>query len=519
MAETPIVPPVPEFEARVDRERARIEKGGAPKYHAKNAETGKLFARERIKLLVDDGSFVEDGLFANGLDPEFPADGVITGLARVHGRSVALMANDSTVKAGSWGKRTVEKILRIQEMALKLRCPMFYLVDSAGARITDQVEMFPGRRGAGRIFYNQCQMSGLVPQVCLLFGPSAAGGAYIPAFCDVVVMVDGNASMYLGSPRMAEMVIGEKVTLEEMGGAKMHNSVSGCGDVLAKTEQDAIAWGRRYLQYFPKNCSEKPPLVEAKPPKHGPKTIAEIIPPDQNKFFDMHAVLNELIDEGSWCEIKKMFAQEVITGLCRIEGRVLGIIASQPKYKGGVLFVDSADKSARFITLCDAFNIPILYIADVPGFMIGTKVEREGIIRAGAKMIMAVSEATVPKISLILRKAYGAGLYAFGGPGFDPDVTIALPQAMIAVMGPEAAVNAVYFNKIQEKPEAERPAFVAQLREEYKADIDIYKLAAEQVIDDIVPAHDLRKTIAARLAYLADKVEPVKNKKRSVTPV
>ena len=507
------------FEERVDRERDRIARGGPAKYHAKNAESGKLFARDRIRLLVDDGSFVEDGLFANATDTEFPADGVITGLARVEGRPVAIMANDSTVKAGSWGKRTVEKILRIQEQALKLRCPMYYLVDSAGARITDQIEMFPGRRGAGRIFYYQCQMSGLVPQICLLFGPSAAGGAYIPAFCDVICMVEGNASMYLGSPRMAEMVIGEKVTLEEMGGAKMHCSVSGVGDVLVKTEADALAWGRRYLGYFPAHSGEQPPTRTSIEPKHGPKTIEQIIPPDQNKFFDMYAVINELVDEGSFCEIKKLWAAELVTGLCRIEGRVVGIVASQPKVKGGVLFVDSADKAARFITLCDAFNIPLLYLSDVPGFMIGTKVESQGIIRAGAKMVMAVSEATVPKIAVVLRKAYGAGLYAFGGPGFDPDITIALPQAMIAVMGPEAAVNAVYFNKIQEQPESERPAYVARLRDEYKQDIDIYKLASEQVVDDVVPARDLRRSIALRLSFYAQKEQPVRRKRRSVTPV
>src|ERR1700734_1853122 len=220
---------------------ARIETGGAPKYHAKNAETGKLFARERIARLVDAGSFVEEAALAKNTDPELPADGVITGTATVEGRPVAIMANDSTVKAGSWGRRTVEKILRIQETALSLRVPMLYLVDSAGARITDQIEMFPGRRGAGRIFFNEVQMSGYIPQICLLFGPSAAGGAYIPAFCDIVIMNEGNASMYLGSPRMAEAVIGEKVTLEEMGGARMHCSVSGCGDRLAKTEPEAIA--------------------------------------------------------------------------------------------------------------------------------------------------------------------------------------------------------------------------------------------------------------------------------------
>src|SRR5438067_4232216 len=248
------------FDDKVKAELARIEKGGAPKYHQKNAESGKLFVRERVRLLLDEGSFLEDAALANALDPELPADGVITGLGRIGGRLVALMANDSTVKAGSWGRRTVEKILRIQEQALKLRCPMIYLVDSAGARITDQLEMFPGRRGAGRIFFLQCQMSGLVPQLCLLFGPSAAGGAYIPAFCDIVVMVEGNASMYLRSPRMAEMVIGEKVTLEELGGARMHCSVSGCGDVLVKTEEEAIDAAKRYLSFFPENFASPPPV-------------------------------------------------------------------------------------------------------------------------------------------------------------------------------------------------------------------------------------------------------------------
>ena len=507
------------FDDKVKAELSRIEKGGASRYHQKNAEAGKLFARERVRLLLDPDSFVEDGAFANGLDPELPADGVITGIGRMEGRTVTVMANDSTVKAGSWGRRTVEKIVRIQEQSIKLRCPMLYLVDSAGARITDQVEMFPGRRGAGRIFYLQCQMSGLVPQVCLLFGPSAAGGAYIPAFCDIVVMVEGNASMYLGSPRMAEMVIGEKVTLEELGGAKMHCTVSGCGDVLVKTEQEAIVAARRYLSYFPENFAGALPLRDPLPPASSGKRIEDLIPADQNKFFDMFALIRELVDRDSLFELKRLFAPEVITALVRIDGGPVGIVASQPKHKGGVLFVDSADKAARFIWLCDAFGIPILYLADVPGFMIGTKVERQGIIRHGAKMIMAVSEATVPKLCVIVRKAYGAGLYAFGGPAFEPDATIALPQAMIAVMGPEAAVNAVFFNKIQEKPESERAAYVQKLRDEYRADIDIYKLAAEQVVDSIVPGERLRAEIVKRFAAAAQRERPLSPKRRSVTPV
>jgi acetyl-CoA carboxylase carboxyltransferase component len=507
-------------EQKIAEVLARVEKGGAPKYHQKNAETGKLFARERISRLVDQGSFVEDAALANAVDPELAADGVITGTARVAGRVVALMANDSTIKAGSWGRRTVEKILRIQDTAARLEVPMLYLVDSAGARITDQIEMFPGRRGAGRIFYNQVQMSGRVPQVCLLFGPSAAGGAYIPAFCDIVVMVEGNASMYLGSPRMAEMVIGEKVSLEEMGGAKMHCSVSGCGDVLAKSEDEAIAFARSYLAYMPQSFREVPKDVTPREPKKSGKRIADIVPVDENKAFDMMHLIDEVIDEGSFVEIKKLFARELVTGFARIEGRPVGIVANQPKWLGGVLFVDSADKAARFIWLCDAFNVPLLYLADVPGFMIGTKVERQGIIRAGAKMIAAVSEATVPKLSVVVRKAYGAGLYAMCGPAFEPDACIALPTASIAVMGPQAAVNAVYFNKIQEVPAGpERDAYVAKLRDEYRADIDLVKLASEMVVDAVVPGERLREEIARRLGRCEGRREERAPKRHLVPPV
>ena len=398
-----------------------INAGGHPKYHDKLKGTNKLFVRDRLKLLFDDGRYEEDGRFANCEAGDLPADGVVTAIGQIDGQTVCVMANDSTIKAGSWGFRTVEKIIRIQETAEKLQVPILYLVDSAGARITDQLEMFPGRRGAGRIFHNQVRLSGLVPQICILFGPSAAGGAYIPAFCDIVIMVDGNASMYLGSPRMAEKVIGEKVSLEEMGGARMHCTVSGCGDVLADDEEQAILLARRYISYFPANFAEFPPLEETRVPIEG-KTLEEIIPENQNVPFDMYACIERLIDADSFFEIKKLFAPELITGLARMDGQVIGIVANQPKVKGGVLFVDSADKAAKFITLCDAFSIPLLFLADVPGFMIGTKVERAGIIRHGAKFISAMSSATVPKISVIVRKAYGAGLYAMCGPAFEPDV-------------------------------------------------------------------------------------------------
>jgi acetyl-CoA carboxylase carboxyltransferase component len=500
---------------------AKIREGGAAKYHQSNAQVGKMFCRARIAALCDDGGrdFVEDGLFANALAGDLPADGVVTGIGRVHGRPVAIMANDSTVKAGSWGERTVEKIVRIQEVAGRQRIPLVYLVDSAGARITDQIDMFPGRRHAGRIFHNQVKLSGAVPQICLLFGPSAAGGAYIPAFCDVVFMVDKNASMYLGSPRMAEMVIGEKVTLEEMGGARMHCEVSGCGDLLASDEASCLAAAREYLAYLPLSSDETPPAAAAKPPFAAAKRLDDLLPANQNQAFEIRDAIAAIVDEGSFFELKKLFAREIVTGFARLDGKVIGVVANQPKWKGGVLFVDSADKAARFIWLCDAFNIPLLFLADVPGFMIGKAVERQGIIRHGAKMIAAMSDATVPRICVVLRKAYGAGLYAMSGPGFEPDATLALPQASIAVMGAEAAVNAVYANKIAEKPEAERAAYVEELRAQYRDDVDILKLAANLHIDAIVPGDNLRAELIRRFATATRKRVQGYAKRRSVLPV
>src|SRR4051794_826835 len=427
------------------------------------------------------------------------------------------MANDSTVKAGSWGARTVEKIIRAIESAYRTGVPMVWLVDSAGARITDQVEMFPGRRGAGKIFHTQVRASGSIPQVCALFGPSAAGGAYIPAFCDVVVMVEGNASMYLGSARMVEMVVGEKTTLEEMGGAKMHCSVSGVGHFLASDEPQAIEIVRRYLSYLPSNWTEPPPAVE--PTEAGAGDLRALVPASERQAFDMRKYVKALVDDGTFFEIHALWARELVVGFARLDGEVVGIVGNNPMFKGGVLFVDSADKATRFIQLCDAFNVPLLFLADVPGFMVGTAVEREGIIRHGAKMISAVSEATVPKISVIVRKAYGAGLYAMAGPGFDPDATIALPTAMIAVMGAEAAVNAVYYNRIQAIAAEERPAFVAQRRAEYERDIDILRLASELVVDAIVEPEELRGELVRRFAAARGKDRGFSRRRHGVTPV
>jgi methylmalonyl-CoA decarboxylase subunit alpha len=493
--------------------------GGPERHRVRAAEQGKLPVRARVALLFDPDSFVEEGLLAGWEQEGLGAEGVVTGIGTVGGRPVAVMANDPTVKAGSWAPKTVEKILRIQERALSLRTPLVYLVDSAGARINEQVQMFPGRRHAGRIFFNQVRLSGVVPQVCVLFGPSAAGGAYIPAFCDVVIMRDGNASMYLGSPRMAEMVIGEKVTLEEMGGARMHTSRSGVGHALVSTDEEGIEFARRYLGCFPSSFADPPPAAPpAAPASDHP--IRSIIPADENKPFDMRLLLDSLVDAESLLEIHARWAREVIVGYARLDGRVIGIVANQPKVKGGVLFVDSSDKAARFIWTCNAFNIPLLFLADVPGFMIGTQVEREGIIRHGAKMISAVSEANVPKISVIVSEAYGAGLYAMAGPAFDPDCCLALPTASIAVMGPSAAINAVYYNQLQAiADEAERAARTEELRREYAEDIDILHLASELVVDAVIQPEDLRDQLIRRFALAAGKDRQWPDKGNPVTPV
>jgi acetyl-CoA carboxylase carboxyltransferase component len=485
---------------------------------AKLAAQGKLYVRDRVALLLDEGTFVEDGQLANALAAGLPADGVVTGQGQVDGRPVLIVANDPTVKAGSWGARTVEKMIRITERALSEELPIFWLIDSAGARITDQVALFPGPRGAGRIFHNQVALSGKVPQICCLFGPSAAGGAYIPAFCDIVIMVEGNASMYLGSPRMAEMVVGEKVTLEEMGGARMHATVSGCGDNLAVDDADAIEQAKLFFSYLPTCWREQPPDTEADEP--AAELGAGSVPADESVPFDMHLVIDGLADADSFFEIKPDFAAEVIIGFGRVDGRPVGFVANNSAVRGGVLFIDSADKCARFIWLCDAFNLPLLYLADVPGFMIGTEVERQGIIRHGAKMITAVSEATVPQLSIIVRKAYGAGLYAMDGPGFLPDACIALPTARIAVMGPQAAVNAVYAAKIAEiADDAEREAFIKAKRAEYEQDVDLLRLAAELAIDAIIEPHELRAEIVARFRALAGKTRDPIAKRHGVPPV
>ena len=460
----------------------------------------KLPVRDRLAVLFDPGTFVEDGLLAGAADADggLPADGVVTGVGRVDGRPVAVIAHDFTVKAGSWGALTCEKQIRILERADRDLLPVVYLVDSAGGRLTDQMGFFPGRRGASAIFNLQVRLSGRVPQLCCLHGPSAAGGAYMPAFCDWVGMVAGNASMYLASPRVAEKVTGERTTLEAMGGAMMHAEVSGCGDEVFDADWEAIAAARLLLSYLPDDFRSAPP----RKPAAGPEKAwpAGLIPTDPNVAYDVREVVDRVVDAGTFFEVKARWAREMVVGLARLDGRVVGIVANQPKVRSGAIFVDSADKATRFISLCDAFNIPLVFLQDVPGFMVGVEVERRGIIRHGAKMIAAMASAEVPKYTVVLRKAYAAGYYAMCAPGFRPRATLALPTATIGPMSAEASVNAVYANKIAAiQDEAERAAFVAARTAEQRADINLLRMGGDLVVDAVVEPERLRGELSARL--------------------
>ena len=479
---------------------------------------GKLGPRERLAILLDPGTFVEDGLLAAADVPGMPADGVVTGVGEVEGRPVAVIAHDFGVKAGSWGELTCEKQIRILERAHRDLLPVVYLVDSAGGRLTEQMGFFPGRRGASRIFHLQVALSGRVPQICCLHGPSAAGGAYMPAFTDWVGMVDGQASMYLASPRVAEKVTGERSSLEEMGGARMHAEVSGCGDAVFDEDWEAVAAARHLLSYLPTDWTRRPPDAEARPP--AVDGWAGVVPEDPTAGYDIDAVIDRLVDAGSFFEVKPDWAPEIVVGLARLGGRVVGLVANQPSVRSGAISVDSADKAARFISWCDAFNVPLVFLQDVPGFMVGVAVERQGIIRHGAKMITAMSSAQVPKFSVILRKAYAAGFYAMCAPGFEPRATIALPSAFIGAMGPEASVNAVYAGKIAAIDDAsEAAAFVEARTAEHRAEVNLLRMASDLVVDAVVGGEELRAELLTRLRHADGWTRETPGRHHPVSPV
>lgn len=506
--------------AKLEAKRSAALAGGQGKVRDKHVEAGKLLVRQRLEMLFDEGFEFEDGLLA-GSERDLPGDGIVTVVGKVGGRDVAVIANDMTVKAGTWGPQALLKFNRMQELALETGIPLLYLVDSAGARIDQQKELFLGRNGWGNIWYNQVQISGRVPQVCVLFGPSPAGAAYVPGLCDLVIMVDKQASAYLGSPRMAKMTIFEDVTEEQMGGARLHCMFSGLGDVLVKSDAEGIEKAKQYLSFLPSNWKEKAPALTSRAPlAEAASRLDTIVPLNQNVPYDVHQLIDGLVDEGSFFEVKELYAKEMTVGLGRLGGAAVGIVANNSKHKGGVIFSDTSDKAARFIWMCNAYNVPLLFLQDVSGYMIGSSVEKSGIIRHGAKLLSAVCEASVPRICVLVRKAYGGGYLAMSGAPTHPDAMLALPTAMPALVGPEAAVNAIHYNRIMELPEAERAEFVKQKRDEFAQDIDVYKAAADPfAVEDVLPASRLRDDLIKRFRIYGRREAKVIERRSAVHPV
>jgi len=504
-----------EREQKLLAERERIYQGGPD--HEKIKKLGKLFVRDRLKLYFDDEKpYYETGLFANANKEKLPADGVVTGTGKIDDRLTFFMASDYTVKAGSIGKYHGEKILRIQEAAIRGRRPIVYLIDSSGGRIDEAGGYHVEKYSAGKIWYNHSMLSGRVPQIAVLYGPCFAGTAYMPVFSDFVIMVDKISGMAIASPRMVQMATGQKVDIEELGGATMHTSKSGSADFIAKSEEEAAVIVKKLLAYLPDHFEAKAPSFPVVEPSRNPQEIDNIIPTEPNRAYDVRKLIEAIVDGNSFLEVKANYAKELVTGFARLNGKTVGIVANQPMQKGGAIFPESSDKGAKFVWTCDAYNIPLLYLCDTPGFMVGTKVEQEGILRKGRNFIYASSTANVPKMCVIVRKAYGAGIYAMAGPAYEPDTTIALPSAEIAIMGPEAAVNAVYYNKIKAVTDPqERAALVQELRDEYRAGYDIVKLSGELVVDDLVIPSELRKELIRRYETFENKDFPLPAKKHS----
>ena len=507
----------------VRRRDAARAMGGADAV-ARQHEAGKLTVRERLDLLFDAGSFVEIGVHAThaGISPDMagkttPADGVVTGFGTIGGRFAVVIAYDFTVMAGSMGKTAEVKCNRAREMAYTKRIPMIWLIDSAGARIQEAI----GSRnfaGSGLLFREESIMSGVVPQVAAMMGPGAAGTAYIPALADFVPMVKGTSNMALGGPPLVKAVVGEDISAEELGGSKVHCEISGVGDLEVADDRACLEAIKAYLSYFPSNNTERPPVsactdaVERRDPE-----LLDIVPESPRRAYDVKKVVRAVVDRDSFFEIKPGWAKNIVVGLARLNGAPVGVVANQPLVLGGALDMDAADKAARFIMLCDAFNVPLVFLQDVPGFMVGSRVERAGIIRHGAKMLYAVSEATVPKLTVVLRKAYGAGYFVMCGRGYEPDMIVAWPTAEISVMGPEGGTNIIFRREIASasSPEDERARRIAEFRKL----IDPYVAAGAALIDDVIDPRETRPTLIRALEMARTKKVERPWKKHGVMPV
>jgi acetyl-CoA carboxylase carboxyltransferase component len=502
------------------RKATALAMGGEEKV-AHQHGLGKLTARERLDLLFDPGTFRELGALAKHLPNPLmrgkhtPADGVVVGVGRIDGRPVGVCAYDFTVMAGSIGTIGEVKVTRLRELCLRERFPIVWLIDSAGARIQEAAgTQFAG---SGFLFREQVVMSGVVPQVAALMGPGIAGTAYIPGLADAVFMVEGIGCMALAGPALVKAAVGEDVDEQQLGGTDVHRE-SGCAHYVAKDDQTCLKAIRDYLSYLPSHSGEKPPVREsADPPSRREEALLDVVPDDVRYGFDMNELIGMVVDDGAFFPIHDGFGKALITGFARFGGRPAGIVASQSKHGGGALDNDAADKAAHFITLCDAFNVPLIFLQDVPGFWVGSRVEKGGIIRHGAKMLYAVSQATVPKITVLVRKAYGAGYFVMCGRAYEPDLLVAWPSAECSLMGAEGAVNIIHGKTIAKAPDPD--AVRRDLVKQFKSFINPYIAAEQGLIDDVIDPRDTRAVICDALEWTRNKTVERPPRKTGIWPV
>lgn len=508
-------------ELRTQKEQLKLS--GGEKRIEKQHEKGKLTARERLNLLFDEGSFVEIGAFVKHRCTDFnmdkvkaPAEGVVTGYGMVEGRLVYAYAQDFTVVGGSLGNMHAQKITKVMDMAVKTGTPIVGLNDSGGARIQEGVDALSGY---GSIFYRNTLASGVVPQISAIMGPCAGGAVYSPAITDFIFMVDKTSQMFITGPGVTKTVTGEEVTAEELGGAKTHNSTSGVAHFISSSDEACIEDIKRLLSFLPSNNMETSPIYETEDDLNRiEEKLNEIVPENPNKPYDMKEVITTIADDGDFYEVQPLFAQNLIIGFIRVNGQSIGVIANQPKIMAGCLDIDASDKAARFIRTCDAFNIPLLNLVDVPGFLPGTTQEYGGIIRHGAKMLFAYSEATVPKVTLITRKAYGGAYIGMCNKELGADLVLAWPSAEVAVMGPDGAANIIFKNDIKNAgdPVATRAEKIEEYREKFA---NPYVAAAKGYVDDVIEPASTRPVLASAFEMLVSKRETKPAKKHGNIPL
>ena len=507
----------------LQQRRAAVEQGGGPDKIKKQHDSGKKTARERMDMLFDEGSFVEIDAFVTHRCNEFgmekvqaPGEGVVVGYGTVDGRLVFAYAQDFTVIGGSLGEMHAAKICKVMDMAVKMGAPIIGINDSGGARIQEGLDAL---KGFGDIFIRNTHASGVVPQISIIMGSCAGGAVYSPAICDFIFMVEKTSQMFITGPQVVKSVTGEDVGFEELGGAATHATKSGVASFKCSSEEECIAQVKELLSYLPSNNLEMPPVYDCNDDLNRlSETLTSVVPEDANKAYDMKKVISEIVDDGEFFEIFKTFAQNIIIGFARMNGATVGIVANQPKVAAGSLDVNSSDKAARFVRFCDAFNIPIITLTDVPGYLPGVVQEHDGIIRHGAKLLYAFSEATVPKIHVILRKAYGGAYIAMNSKHLGADMVFAWPSAEIAVMGPSGAANIIFRKDIAaaDDPIAARQEKIAEYADKFA---NPYMAARRGYVDDVIEPDSTRPRIISALEMLLSKRETRPSKKHGNIPL